>query len=113
MTCRTPAPRRLLRYTLVVGVLAALLAAAVVAALALGSVRIPPGQVIDILTGRADASPFRTIVLDVRLPRVLLGIVVGAGLAVIGTVLQPSYGTSSPTRSSSASPPAPPPARSW
>lgn len=88
MTCRTPAPRRLLRYTLVVGVLAALLAAAVVAALALGSVRIPPGQVIDILTGRADASPFRTIVLDVRLPRVLLGIVVGAGLAVIGTVLQ-------------------------
>ncbi|CAO0832827.1 Vitamin B12 import system permease protein BtuC [Streptomyces microflavus] len=43
---------------------------------------------LDILTGRAEASPFRTIVLDVRLPRVLLGIVVGAGLAVIGTVLQ-------------------------
>ncbi|MDT0323999.1 iron chelate uptake ABC transporter family permease subunit, partial [Streptomyces millisiae] len=40
------------------------------------------------MTGRAEASPFRTIVLDVRLPRVLLGIVVGAGLAVIGTVLQ-------------------------
>ncbi|NEE13743.1 iron ABC transporter permease, partial [Streptomyces sp. SID7499] len=88
MSCRTPAPRRLLRYTLVLGVLAALLAAAVLAALALGSVRIPPGQVLSILTGRADASPFRTIVLDVRLPRVLLGIVVGAGLAVIGTVLQ-------------------------
>ncbi|CAO0832849.1 Vitamin B12 import system permease protein BtuC [Streptomyces microflavus] len=59
-----------------------------VAALALGSVRIPPGQVLDILTGRAEASPFRTIVLDVRLPRVLLGIVDGAGLAVNGTVLQ-------------------------
>ncbi|WP_073215940.1 FecCD family ABC transporter permease [Streptomyces sp. NBRC 110465] len=88
MTCRAPAPRRPLRYVLVLGVLAALLAVAVLAALALGSVRIPPGQVLDILTGRAEASPFRTIVLDVRLPRVLLGIVVGAGLAVIGTVLQ-------------------------
>ncbi|MGW1232268.1 FecCD family ABC transporter permease [Streptomyces californicus] len=88
MTCRASAPRRPLGYALVLGVLAALLGAAVLAALALGSVRIPPGQVIDILTGRAEASPFRTIVLDVRLPRVLLGIVVGAGLAVIGTVLQ-------------------------
>ncbi|CAO0832826.1 hypothetical protein SMICM17S_09089 [Streptomyces microflavus] len=44
MTCRTPAPRRLLRYTLVVGVLAVLLAAAVVAALALGSVPSRPAR---------------------------------------------------------------------
>ncbi|MFJ3904131.1 FecCD family ABC transporter permease [Streptomyces sp. NPDC090025] len=77
-----------LRYPAVVAGLLALLAVAVVAALALGSVRIPPGQVLDALTGRAEASPYRTIVLDVRLPRVLLGIVVGAGLAVVGAVLQ-------------------------
>nr|WP_309226150.1 iron ABC transporter permease [Streptomyces lunaelactis] len=69
------------------GLLAAL-ALAVVAGLALGSVRIPPGDVLAILGGRAEPSPFRTIVLDVRLPRVLLGAVVGAGLAVVGTVLQ-------------------------
>ncbi|MFE0175633.1 FecCD family ABC transporter permease [Streptomyces sp. NPDC059002] len=68
--------------------LTAALAAAIVAGLALGSVRIPPGNVIEILTGNAEPSPFRTIVLDVRLPRVLLGATVGAGLAVIGTVLQ-------------------------
>ncbi|WP_128981548.1 FecCD family ABC transporter permease [Streptomyces roseicoloratus] len=76
------------RYATVVAALLLALAAAVVASLALGSVRIPPGQVLDALTGRAAPSPYRTIVLDVRLPRVLLGAVVGAGLAVVGTVLQ-------------------------
>ncbi|MCX4823403.1 iron ABC transporter permease [Streptomyces sp. NBC_01142] len=84
----TPPARGRLRYTLVLGGLALALAAAVVAGLALGSVRIPPADVLTILTGGADPSPFRTIVLDVRLPRVLLGAVVGAGLAVVGTVLQ-------------------------
>ncbi|MFE4540563.1 FecCD family ABC transporter permease [Streptomyces scopuliridis] len=88
MTRTTPPGHGRLRYTLVLGCLAAALATAVVAGLALGSVRIPPGQVITILTGGADPGPFRTIVLDVRLPRVLLGVVVGAGLAVVGTVLQ-------------------------
>ncbi|MFD7287329.1 FecCD family ABC transporter permease [Streptomyces sp. NPDC059863] len=88
MTRTTPPGHGRLRYTLVLGCLAAALAAAVVAGLALGSVRIPPGQVITILTGGAEPGPFRTIVLDVRLPRVLLGVVVGAGLAVVGTVLQ-------------------------
>ncbi|MFE5942618.1 FecCD family ABC transporter permease [Streptomyces sp. NPDC056480] len=78
-----------LRYAVVVAGLVLALAAAALASLALGSVRIPPGQVLDALTGRAaDPSPFRTIVLDVRLPRVLLGAVVGAGLAVVGAVLQ-------------------------
>lgn len=77
-----------LRHASVVAGLLVALAAAVLAALALGSVRIPPGQVLDALTGRAGASPYRTIVLDVRLPRVLLGAVVGAGLAVVGAVLQ-------------------------
>ncbi|MFI5754463.1 FecCD family ABC transporter permease [Streptomyces sp. NPDC051569] len=88
MTCHTPPGPGRLRYTLVLACLAAALAAAVVAGLALGSVRIPPGQVLTILTGGAEPSPFRTIVLDVRLPRVLLGAIVGAGLAVVGTVLQ-------------------------
>lgn len=76
------------RYVLVVAGLVLALALAGLASLALGSVRIPPGQVLDALTGRAGPSPYRTIVLDVRLPRVLLGVVVGAGLAVVGAVLQ-------------------------
>ncbi|WP_093613695.1 FecCD family ABC transporter permease [Streptomyces indicus] len=72
----------------VVAVLAGALVVAVVAGLALGPVRIAPGEVVRILTGGAEPGPLRTIVLDVRLPRVLLGAVIGAGLAVIGTVLQ-------------------------
>lgn len=88
MSCETPAARGRLRYTLLVAALAALLAAAAVAGLALGPVRIPARQVLETVTGAADVGPYRTIVLDVRLPRVLLGALVGAGLAVIGTVLQ-------------------------
>ncbi|MFH8750291.1 FecCD family ABC transporter permease [Streptomyces rimosus] len=88
MTCETAAPPRRLRYPLVLTVLLAALLAAGLAGLVLGSVTIPPGDVLRILTGDAPPGPYPTIVLDVRLPRVLLGAVVGAGLAVIGTVLQ-------------------------
>ncbi|MGW0563639.1 FecCD family ABC transporter permease [Streptomyces sp. NPDC003016] len=88
MSCQTPAARGRLRHALVLATLAALLAGAAVAGLALGSVRIPAPHVLEIVTGNAGPGPYRTIVLDVRLPRVLLGAVVGAGLAVIGTVLQ-------------------------
>ncbi|MEU9297680.1 iron ABC transporter permease [Streptomyces sp. NPDC048266] len=86
-----PSPRAgggSLRYAAVVAGLLLALAVATTAALALGSVRVPPGQVLDALTGRSGPSPYRTIVLDVRLPRVLLGVIVGAGLAVVGAVLQ-------------------------
>ncbi|WP_409239263.1 FecCD family ABC transporter permease [Streptomyces sp. PA5.6] len=76
------------RRLAVLTVLTVALGAATLAGLAFGSVRIPTAQVVEILTGRAEPSPFRTIVLDVRLPRVILGATVGAGLAVIGTVLQ-------------------------
>ncbi|WP_405664322.1 FecCD family ABC transporter permease [Streptomyces sp. RK9] len=88
---RAPVPpegRTGLRFTAVIAALTLALAAASLAALALGSVRIPTADVVQILTGNADPSPFRTIVLDVRLPRVILGAAVGAGLAVVGTTLQ-------------------------
>ncbi len=83
------APRTPLAYGTVLAVLIVALAAAGTAALAWGSVNIPPTDVVDILTGQAHGpSPYRTIVLDVRLPRVILGAAVGAGLAVVGTTLQ-------------------------
>ncbi|MFH9013542.1 FecCD family ABC transporter permease [Streptomyces sp. NPDC017943] len=77
-------------------VLAVLLAISATAGLAIGSVQVPPGQVWGIVThalgadwGEPDWSRAReTIVLDVRAPRVLLGAVAGAGLAVVGTALQ-------------------------
>ncbi|MER5934692.1 iron ABC transporter permease [Streptomyces sp. NPDC002054] len=79
MTRRTPA---------VLAVLTAALLGSAVAGLALGPVRIPPGQVLDIVLGGQRTGAFAAIVWDVRMPRVLLGAVVGAGLAVTGTVLQ-------------------------
>ncbi|WP_405977316.1 FecCD family ABC transporter permease [Streptomyces sp. NBC_00158] len=78
-----------MRRALTPVLLAAALAASMVAGLALGPVRIPPGQVVDIvLGGPGTRGAFASIVWDVRMPRVLLGAVVGAGLAVAGTVLQ-------------------------
>ncbi|MFE3581353.1 FecCD family ABC transporter permease [Streptomyces vinaceus] len=78
------------RTPAVVVLLVAGLLASAVAGLALGPVRIAPGQVLDIVLGGPGrrGGAFASIVWDVRMPRVLLGAVVGAGLAVAGTVLQ-------------------------
>jgi iron complex transport system permease protein len=72
------------------------LLASLVAGVAAGSVLVPPGDTLGILAHRllglridrtwSDAS--EVIVLDLRLPRVLTAMVVGAGLAVAGTALQ-------------------------
>ncbi|WP_420709080.1 FecCD family ABC transporter permease [Streptomyces sp. AS58] len=83
-------------YPLVLALLAVLLGVAATFGIALGSVGVPPEQVWGILLHRVHPSladptwtPVReTIVVDVRLPRVLLAGVVGAGLAVCGMALQ-------------------------
>jgi iron complex transport system permease protein len=75
------------------GMIAAL-AASVTAALCLGRFGIAPGRAFDILLaaaldpGRPIAVMDERIVLLVRLPRVLLAAIVGAGLAVSGAALQ-------------------------
>lgn len=78
------------RTATVLVLLAAVLAASMVAGLALGPVRIGPGKVLDVVLAGPGArgGAFASIVWDVRMPRVLLGTVVGAGLAVAGAVLQ-------------------------
>ncbi|MFK0234043.1 FecCD family ABC transporter permease [Streptomyces vinaceus] len=78
------------RTAAVVVLLVAALLASAVAGLALGPVRITPGRVLDIVLGGPGrpGGAFASIVWDVRMPRLLLGAVVGAGLAVAGTVLQ-------------------------
>jgi iron complex transport system permease protein len=62
------------------------LVAAVLLSTALGSVRVPPGELWDALTG--EASDRTTIVRDLRLPRALLGAIVGAALAASGAAYQ-------------------------
>ncbi|MDG9700838.1 iron ABC transporter permease [Streptomyces sp. DH37] len=83
-------------YPVVLALLGALLLVSLTAGVAIGSVRVPPGQVWGIVAhhlgaGWVEADWTRareTIVLDVRAPRVLLGAVTGAGLAVVGTAMQ-------------------------
>lgn len=75
--------------------LAAVLSLAVlVLGVGLGSVYIPPGEVLKIFSEKligisSTASPtVSSIVWDIRLPRVLLAYIVGAALSVSGTVMQ-------------------------
>lgn len=59
---------------------------AILAGLSLGATRIAPGAVwLGLADGTTEASP---IIRQLRLPRVLLGFLVGGGLAVSGAVLQ-------------------------
>ncbi|MFD3555902.1 FecCD family ABC transporter permease [Streptomyces goshikiensis] len=83
-------------YGAVLVVLGVLVAVAATAGIAVGSIDVPAGQVWSIVLHRIHPglaeqtwTPVReTIVVDVRLPRVLLAGVVGAGLAVSGMALQ-------------------------
>jgi iron complex transport system permease protein len=82
------------RTVLVVGGLVVAVIGAVLG-IALGSVAVPPGDTITIVLDRllgthlssADAA-LTAIVWDLRLPRVLTAMVVGAGLAVAGATFQ-------------------------
>ncbi len=74
-------PRRLWWF------LALALLAAVTLGLAVGAVPLTPTEVWRALAGAGDPSAI-AIVNDLRLPRVTLGVVVGAGLAASGTALQ-------------------------
>lgn len=75
---------------------AALLLIAALASLAIGPVVIAPGKVISVLWdglfGIRGSSPTdlrdAAVVLDIRLPRMVLSVIVGAALAVAGAILQ-------------------------
>lgn len=60
-----------------------------VVALGSGATGVPLSRVLDIVTGRAaESSGEALIILQVRLPRVLLGLLVGAALACSGALMQ-------------------------
>ncbi len=58
------------------------------ASLSVGTVAIPFREVITFLTGGVINEENRTILLSIRLPRILLAIIVGGGLSVAGVVFQ-------------------------
>jgi len=61
-----------------------------IASLMIGSTPMSLGQIWRALAVSADGSaePYRTILLSIRLPRVLLALIVGAGLSLAGAALQ-------------------------
>ena len=80
------------KYVLIWLLLLLLLFGAVLLSLFLGRYSIAPGDVIDILQGRLSGTPIGgkddSILWNIRLPRVLLNILVGGGLAIAGTAFQ-------------------------
>lgn len=88
----------LVRQRLVNAGLFALLAACFVASLCLGRYAITPGEALGILAGTATGNtgsfdPIKVnVVVSVRMPRVLMAILVGAGLATAGATYQAIFG---------------------
>jgi len=76
------------RLFTVLGLLLAALFAVVLLALATGPASIPIGDVFDALVRGEGPAAIRDIVLGVRLPRILMGLLVGAALATAGAVFQ-------------------------
>ncbi len=75
------------RASVYAGLFAALLVATV-ASLALGAVKVPIGEVLDVLLGQGGGGPQQQIVEQLRLPRTIEALVVGAALGIAGAVLQ-------------------------
>ncbi len=79
--------------TLLVG-LAAILALVGMVSLGIGAVPLPAGSIARVIGEAVGLAPaevdgaVRTIILDIRLPRIVLAAVVGLGLAASGTVFQ-------------------------
>ncbi len=84
--------RRRTRFLLVLGGAVVLLALVVVASLMLGVRTVAPGQVWAALvpgaSGHDPANADQAVVLQLRVPRTVLGLLAGAALGCVGTVIQ-------------------------
>ena len=75
------------RHPLLLPALIALTLIAALGSLTLGAVPLAPGRVLAVLTGGGDEVA-RAILIDLRMPRMLLGLMVGAILGLAGASLQ-------------------------
>jgi iron complex transport system permease protein len=83
------APLSVRRLMITTAVLLIVLCATCIAAASFGSVPVSVGHVLGAFVGSSGVpDTARTIVLDIRLPRILFAVVVGIGLSVAGLVLQ-------------------------
>ena len=88
------AEHRARRVRLALGGLSAAVVVACVISVGVGAVRVPPSAVLAALAGAlgldvaGGTAQQEAVLLAIRLPRVLLGVLVGAGLAVSGALMQ-------------------------
>ncbi|GGH51331.1 FecCD family ABC transporter permease [Microbacterium album] len=88
------------RFAVLTVALVVALAVTVVVSLGVGQYSLEPAEVIGILLSRVGiATPWDPqvaiatgVVLDIRLPRIVLGLLVGAALAAAGTLMQAIFG---------------------
>jgi len=76
------------KFLMMAFILLCLLAISIVFAPMFGSVYIKPSEFIEVLTGKGEGGVDATLIFQSRIPRVLLAILAGAGLATSGAVLQ-------------------------
>jgi iron complex transport system permease protein len=81
---------KLASWTFLLVVLVVGLVLAMVVALCIGAIYISPAKVLDILLGKINDpnDPDVAIVMNIRLPRVFLAAVIGAGLSIAGAAMQ-------------------------
>ena len=75
------------RHPLLIPAMLALTLVAALGSLTLGAVPLSPTRIVAVLSGGGDDIA-RAIILDLRLPRMLLGLIVGAMLGLAGAALQ-------------------------
>ena len=71
----------------IVGLLSVLVFGSALLSLSVGAVPVSPSEILDILFGGGE-EPRRSVILDIRLPRVLLALLVGGALGTAGAVFQ-------------------------
>lgn len=80
--------KKLSLWVLIITVLVLALLVTVILALMIGPVNISFGEILTILFGGDASVSHKTIILNIRLPRILLGGLVGASLAIAGAAMQ-------------------------
>lgn len=63
-----------------------------IVAIGLGSVRIPIPEILQTIFGTTSEDVHNTIIFDIRMPRVLLAMIIGANIAISGALLQAVMG---------------------
>jgi len=83
-----PSHLTLRRTVVLLLILAAMLIVVSLLALLIGSSNLSPGHIFSVFTGRLEDEAARVIIFQLRIPRIILAILVGAGLSVAGAALQ-------------------------